>query len=720
MLETGSRLRTLLIATLLICPILLSAQAPRATIRVEVKAEDRAVAGAVVTMNATDVRTGEDGIALAEVAPGEVEIRVTKDGYFPATAKVNADEPREWRVEVALQEAEEREVEITVYATRTDRRLQDLPTRVEVLDEEEVEEKTLMTPGDIVMMLNEMGGVRVQTTSPALGAANVRIQGMSGRYTRFLSDGLPLFGQEGGGLGLLQIPPMDLGQVEVIKGSASALYGAGAMAGVVDLIARRPAKEPVVEVLANRSSAGASDGAVFLAGPLTKEWSASFLGGGYFQEENDVNGDGWADLAGYSRGVARPRFFWDGGDGRNALITGGVTYEDRTGGTMPGSVLAATGKPYVEALETRRYDIGGSLQLPVKKKYIATTRFAASWQRHDHAFGEVRERDGDDTLFGEVTVRGEAGRNNWLAGAAVEHDRFAPTDVPRFAHDYVTPGVFAQDDLAITPWFSISASGRADFQNRYGTLLSPRLAALLHWEGWTSRISAGQGFATPTPLTEETEAAGLTRLTMPQALTVERGRTVSADLTRNWRSISLTGTVFGATVKNPVYVERGAVYAITNLHGATDDRGVEFLGTWRKAPFTVLASYTFVQAGEPDLAGGRVDVPLTPRHNAGLTAMWEQKGKWKVGVEGYYTGRQRLEENPYRTASQPYFLEGFMAERRVGKARLFINAENLGNVRQTRWDPLLRPMAGADGRWTVDAWAPLDGRVINGGVRFWF
>src|SRR5262245_47467911 len=108
------------------------------------------------------------------------------------------------------------EEEVVVTATRTGGRLDDQPTRVEVLNREEIEEKMLMTPGDIVMMLNEMGGMRVQATSPSMGAATVRIQGMRGRYTRFLSDGLPLFGQQGAGLGLLQIPPMDLGQVEVI------------------------------------------------------------------------------------------------------------------------------------------------------------------------------------------------------------------------------------------------------------------------------------------------------------------------------------------------------------------------------------------------------------------------------------------------------------------------------------------------------------------------
>jgi outer membrane receptor for ferrienterochelin and colicins len=94
------------------------------------------------------------------------------------------------------------------------------------------------------MLLNEIGGMRVQTTSPALGAASVRVQGMRGRYAAFLSDGLPLFGQQGAGLGLLQIPPMDLAQVEVIKSDASALYGSAAMVGVINLISRRPEDKP--------------------------------------------------------------------------------------------------------------------------------------------------------------------------------------------------------------------------------------------------------------------------------------------------------------------------------------------------------------------------------------------------------------------------------------------------------------------------------------------
>ena len=63
---------------------------------------------------------------------------------------------------------------------------------------------------------------------------------------------------------------------------------------------------------------------------------------------------------------------------------------------------------------------------------------------------------------------------------------------------------------------------------------------------------------------------------------------------------------------------------------------------------------------------------------------------------------------------------GLLAEKRFGRFRVFVNAENLGDARQTRWDSLMRPAPGADGRWTVDAWAPLDGRVFNGGVRVEF
>jgi iron complex outermembrane receptor protein len=117
---------------------------------------------------------------------------------------------------------------------------------------------------------------------------------------------------------------------------------------------------------------------------------------------------------------------------------------------------------------------------------------------------------------------------------------------------------------------------------------------------------------------------------------------------------------------------------------------------------------------------GRQEVPLTPRHAAGLVGMWEKEEQGRIGLEVFYTGQQRLNDNPYRLESRPYWIVGVLAERRFGLLRIFINGENLTNTRQTRYDRLLRPQRHRDGRWTVDAWAPLEGRTINGGLRLAF
>lgn len=696
------------------------AQETRGQLRVVVRSEGQLVAGASVAAGGPSIDTGADGVAQIDAAPGPTIVTATKAGFFEgkAEAHVSAGQVTTVEIELTPQPTVEEEV-VVVASTRTGRRLEDQPTRVEVIGREEIEEKLLMTPGDIVMMLNEMGGLRVQTTSPSIGAASVRVQGMKGRYTRFLSDGLPLFGQQVGGLGLLQIPPMDLGQVEVIKGVASAFYGAGAMGGVVNLLSRRPSAEPTYDALFNVSTLGATDAVMYLSTATGEAWSGSVLAGGHGQLQNDRDDDGWADLAGYRRVILRPRAFWDGGNGRLAFLTAGLTWEDRDGGTVDGAVLPATGAAYREALDTRRYDMGGTAQTLIADRYVLTARGSAAWQQHAHAFGSTVERDRHANLFSEVALRGTAGSATWVAGAAYERDVYTPRDVPQFAYTYNVPGMFAQADMQVTEWLAVSAGGRLDVHSEYGTFFSPRLSALLRQGVWTSRASVGRGFFAATPLTEETEAAGLTRLTIPHPLEAERGTSASLDITRAFGTNSITATVFGSRITDPLQVERELSYVLFNQTANATNAGLELLGTWRRGPYVATANYTYVRSRE-GASEQRQDAELTPRHSAGLVGMWEPEGKGRVGLEVYYTGRQRLEVNPYRAESRPYVIVGLLAERRVGRARVFLNGENITGVRQTRWDSLLRPSQGLDGRWTVDAWTPLDGRVLNGGVRFDF
>jgi iron complex outermembrane receptor protein len=694
-----------------------SAQETKLT--VTVRSDAGPVRDADVVVNGKTHETDSQGVVVITVPPGHVDLVIVKPGFAPASASVDVEANQQQPVVVELTRDVTVEEHVTVSATRTDRGIEDQPMRVEVVDREEIDEKAMMTPGDVVMLLNETGGMRVQATSPSLGAASIRIQGMRGRYTRFLSDGLPLFGEQVS-LGLMQIPPMDLGRVEVIKGVASSLYGAGAMSGVVNLVSKRPSAKPEQQILFNASTRGATDAGLWYSAPLSDHWGLTLIGSANGQGRADVNDDGWSDLPKYQRAVVRPRLFWDDHAGRSFFATAGGTWEDRTGGTIPGRSLPAGGS-YVEALDTKRVDVGSAFQVLAADGVVWSARGSWSTQHQDHRFGEITERDDHDTGFAEFTVRRAIAHHTLVGGVAVERDRFEPIDTPRFAYTYTTPGVFVQDDVDVARWLALSASARVDRHSEFGTFVSPRVSALLRQGAWSSRVSYGTGFFAPSAITEETEAAGLSRLSIEGPLKAERGRSASVDLTHASGPLSTTLTVFHSRVLDPVEVERTDRYVLRNLPDPTTNTGVEALAVWKTEDFSFVANYAFVRSRE-DTDRGRTEIPLTPYHTIGLDGAWDwgEREAWHLGLEWYYTGRQRLEANPFRQESAPYSLFGVLASRRLGRALVFVNGENLTDVRQTDWDPLLRPSRGVDGRWTVDAWAPLDGRVINGGIRIAF
>ena len=441
------------------------------------------------------------------------------------------------------------EDEVTVVAsTRTGRRVEDEPIRVEVVPQEEIDEKVFMTPGDISMMLTETNGLRVQVTSPSLGAASVRVQGLRGRYTQVLADGLPLYGPAGS-IGILQIPPMDLAQVEVIKGVASALYGGSALGGVINLISRQPQRnQSEREVLINRTSRGGTDGVVWLSERGNGNWGYSFLGGGHFQARNDIDRDGWTDLPSYRRATARPRVMWEDGSGRSVFFTVGGMAEERRGGSMPDRT-APDGRPFPENLTTRRFDAGIVARLPVGQTRFLTLRSSGLGQWHQHEMGATSERDFHHTWFGESALTGQSGRHTWVLGAALQRDRYSARELPVFNYNHIVPGVFAQDDFPVTSWLAVSASARGDFHNEHGTFFSPRVSALLRSAtGWTARLSSGTGFVAPTPFIEETEAAGLSRLRPLGQLEPERGRSLSFDLGWKRNALELNATVFRSRI----------------------------------------------------------------------------------------------------------------------------------------------------------------------------
>lgn len=731
------------------------------------------VESAIVRSGTVGARTAGDGEATLRLAPGTRVIVATKIGYRPDSATVTLRAGLDTTVTITLIAQAVDVGAVIVTATRGERRVEDTPIRVEVIDEEELAEKVTMSPGDIAMLLNETGGLRVQATNPSLGGANVRIQGLRGRYSLLLADGLPLYGGQAGGLGLLQIPPVDLGRVEIIKGTASALYGSSALGGVIDLVSRRPGPEAERTALVNQTSRGGTDAVFFGSAPFGERVGATLLAGGHTQRQTDLDGDGWTDMPGYERVVVRPRVYLDNRNGRTAFLTGGFTAEDRAGGTLAGGVTPA-GTAYDESLRTRRADVGalarfvGSDSTPLfgagaLRSAILTLRGSGVEQRHGHRFGDVREDDRHRTWFGEAALAVPRGAVTYIAGAALQQETYTAANVTGFDYAYTIPAAFAQVDADVRSWLSLSTSVRLDAHSDYGTFVNPRVSILARrpaegrFAGWTSRLSAGTGAFAPTPFVEETEVTGLTPVQPLSGLVAERATSASLDiggpLELSLGDIQINATLFGSRVRRPLQVIgvpgllAGNVSRIglVNAPGPTETWGGELLarverelgeGTGdEEAPtLRVTGTYTLLRSTECDLDSeaartglrttgcDRHEVALTPRHAVGVVTTVEQEGKSRVGLELYYTGRQRLDENPYRTHSRPYLIVGLMGERaistRAGTARLFLNLENLTNVRQTRDERLVLPVRGAGGRWTTDAWTDLAGFTVNGGVRF--
>ncbi len=682
------------------------------------------VAEALVRVDRAAAQTDGEGRAVLRVAAGQRVLYVTRLGFRPDSLVLTLR--ADTSVQLVLSEQASEIERVVVSATRSDRRVEDTPLRVEVVDEEEVAEKTSMRPGSIAMLLAETGGLRVQQTSASLGAAAVRVQGLRGRYSLVLADGLPLYG-DAAGLGLLQIPPVDLARVEVIKGTASALYGSSALGGVINLVSRAPGEEGVREALVNRTSQGGTDAVLFASGK-----GFTMLGGAHHQVRRDINGDGWADVPGYERVVLRPRVFVDDGAGHSAFLTGGFTGEQREGGTMDGRT-APDGRPFAEELRTRRADVGGVGRYLTSDGAIVSVRGSAMEQRHRQVFGTVAESDRHRTVFGEATVAKPMGRVLPLVGVAFQRESYRAFDLPAFDYTYDVPALFAQADVDVTRRLTMSLNARADAHSVYGTTVNPRVSLLVKGPGegwlapWTMRLSGGMGTFAPTPFTEETELTGLTPLAPLTGLRAERARSGSLDvggpLELSFGRLELNGTLFGSVVDRAIQVrDAGAArIALANAPEPTRTGGAELLARLVRDAVRLTATYTYVDASEWDpTSGGRRVVPLNPRHAVGVVGSIEHEGEDRLGIELYYTGRQSLEHDPVLSSSKPYVLVGLLGEKRFGRMRVSLNGENLTNVRQTDYAPVLLPSRGDGGRWASDVWAPLEGFVANVAIRVAF
>jgi outer membrane receptor for ferrienterochelin and colicins len=666
----------------------------------------------------------ENGVVkLEQVPPGNHTIEFSLLGFKSKTATLNFPVDLSKPSEVLLEASEEELEEIVITSTRSSRTIADIPTRVEFIAGEELDEKANMKPGDIRMLLTESTGIHTQQTSATSANASIRIQGLDGRYTQILKDGFPLYAGFSGGLGLLQTPPLDLKQVEVIKGSSSTLYGGGAIAGMVNLISRAPTEERDLRFFINGTSAKGLDLSGFYGKKFDKVGFTIFVSRNT-SEPYDPAEIGLTAIPEFERYSINPKLIIDFDDKTMLNVGLNFTTEDRIGGDI--QFIEGNGDAthqYFESNVSHRF----STQVSFTRKVDERSSF--NFKNSTNHFNRQLEIPGykfdgiQNGTFTELNYAAIGEKSEWIVGLNLWTDTFfenQTTSMPERDYNQTTVGAFVQNTVSFSDKISLESGLRGDYVIDYGFAFLPRLSLLYKASpAFSSRIGGGFGYKAPTIFTEESERMQYQNVLPISSDRNELEKSYGANWDLNYRTelgdvgLSVNHLFFYTYLNHPLFLSAtgDGAYEFVNLAGYTDSKGTETNVKLEFGDFKLFIGYTFTDTKIHN-EGTSVQNPLTARHRLNNVLMYELEEKWKVGLEAYYFGKQRLTGNTY---GKEYWICGFMVERLWESFSLFINFENFLDARQTRFDTIYT--GSITSPVFRDIYAPVDGFVINGGLK---
>jgi len=614
--------------------------------------------------------------------------------------------------------------EVTVYSTRTNNRIEEIPTRIEVLGNEEVVEETAFNPGNISKLLGETSGIQLQHTSAVSGNVSFRIQGMPGKYTQLLKDGFPLYSGFSSGLSLLQIPPLDLQQVEIVKGAASTLYGGDAIAGIVNLISKKPTEKPSFSVLVNQTHKGGRDISSFYAGK-NKNFGITMVASINTQTAKDINNNDFADIPKYNRAVIAPKLFYDFNKNNHLMMGLSSSIEDRLGGDI--KVIndgADTLHTFFEQNKTKR--LLGNLKFENVNKQgniftvkIAVGNFDRKLTTNTNRFGGIQ-----NNVFSEISYFVNAKKHQWVNGLNFYNDDFQQKQpsINSLSYTYQTFGFFSQDNWHLTKKLYLEPGIRLDYNVQKGSFFLPRLAIMYHFtDKFFTRLSGGLGYKLPTPFTDEAERTRFQKIIMPNNLQVEKSNGLNLDF--NYKTplfddffLTFNQAFFVIQINHPIIANadslQNQIVYNQNENKSLFNQGFNTNITLSLDELILYVDYTYLDARKQ--YDNNKQLELTPKNRLTTTLAYEDEEEgWKIGLEAFYFGIQQLEDG---NKSRNYWLLSASAQKTFGHFTLALNVENILDVRQTRYEKivngsLLNPNFN-------ELYAPLDGIVANVVLKF--
>ena len=608
--------------------------------------------------------------------------------------------------------------DIIVTTTRTNSRIEDIPIRVEVIGKDEVNEETNIKPTNISKLLLESSSIQAQQTSAVNGNVSIRLQGLDGKYTQILKDGFPLYGGFAQGLSIMQIPPLDLKQIEIIKGSSSSLYGSDAIGGIINLISKQPHEKRELTFLANHTSQSGTD----VDGYFSQRWKKTgltFLTANNFQKAIDVNKDGFSDVPQTKTFTIAPTFYYYINPKTTLHFGLNGTFDNRKGGDM--LVLKNQSDSlhqFYEANISNRISSQFLFEKKFNKGNSLTVKNSVSY--FDRGINQPAStfKGNQISSYSEAAYNFKIAKQQFVAGINVTSENFLEDSTKSHLqrnYNYNTTGIFLQDDWKPAEKFTLEAGLRTDYQNQFGYFVLPRLAVMYKFtKEFYVRAGSGLGYKLPTIFSTDAELAGINNI-QPLSKNIKAEKSTGGNLDFNYKKrlgdesfITFNQSFFITQINNPLVLD---TFSFVNKSEPVLTKGFESDIHLTLDKLQFLVGYSFVDARRK-YNSVQSFVPLTPKHKVNIDIIYEKEDNFSVAFEGYYVSSMFRD---FDTKTKSYFTAGLIGQKHFKHFDLIANCENLFDVRQTRFENIvIPPISNPTFR---QIYAPLDGRVFNVALR---
>ena len=701
-----------------------SAKAQTSDIQIKVisESENEPLFGATVYFEELEkgAVTDFDGIAtFNEIPNGEHIIIVSFLGF--ETLKTTIQIPSNSDLIFKLKSGGNELDEVVLQSSRSTRTVKKIPTRIEFIGVEELGEKAIMNPTNISMVLRESTGIQMQQTSLSSGSTNIRIQGLDGRYTQLLRDGFPLYGGFSSGLSILQIPPLDLQQFEIIKGSSSTLYGGGAIAGLINMVSKTPDEEPALDIMLTQTQALGSTANVFYS-KRNEKFGISLYGSGHYQKAYDPEDDGFSNLPKTKSISFNPKFFYYPSDKTTFWFGLNGTYDDRIGGDITKIESGENGiHKYSEENISKRLSSQAVYKTQIDSISSLNIKNSVSFFDRNLTIPDFNFDGKQTNTFTEITYQRETSKADWIFGANLYTSNFDENDNATLQRDQkdITYGMFANNIYDLSENWILETGLRADYNTDFGFFPLPKISVLYKNDsGFSSRIGGGLGYKIPDIFTEEAEFINFENVLGidKSSLKAERSYGVNLDFnyqTRLFENIgfSINQLFYVTAINNGLLLnsKNNGLFAFENATDEILSKGAETNIKFTYKDFRWFLNYALIDTKLNYLAGNP-QKPLTAKHNAGSVLMYESD-KWRIGYETFYTGKQFLSNG---TETTDFVTMGLLLMRNFKFGSAFVNFENFTDRRQSRFSPLVLPPH--ENPEFPEIYAPTDGFIFSVGI----